>query len=293
MRRYGLVLLLLLVSESSSTHAQQQDPEGWMRGPGVGRLGAVATVPVPEDYTFLDAVATRRFLEENQNIPGGNELGTLLRVMPNKDYWFAVFSYAETGHVDDTDRDAIDAPALMKSMKAGSRERNEERRRRGWPELDLVGWHQAPYYDPASSNLTWSTRLQSGGSTTINHSVRLLGRTGTMSVQLVADPAGIADATVEFNGVLRSYSYNSGQRYAEFRQGDKLAGYGLAALITGGAGAAAVKTGLLQKFWKLIVLGCVALLGVARRLFGSLFGRKDGEPQPALPAEPTRDGAAQ
>jgi len=56
-----------------------------------------------------------------------------------------------------------------------------------------------------------------------------------------------------------------GQRYAEFRPGDKIAEYGLAALITGGAAAVALKTGLFQKFWKLIVLGFVALAGALKK----------------------------
>ena len=60
-----------------------------------------------------------------------------------------------------------------------------------------------------------------------------------MSAQLVADSGSIETARSEFDALLRGYSYNPGKRYAEFRQGDKLAGYGLTALIAGGVGAAA------------------------------------------------------
>jgi uncharacterized membrane-anchored protein len=64
-------------------------------------------------------------------------------------------------------------------------------------------------------------------------------------------------------------------------QGDKLAGYGLAALVAGGAGAAAVKSGLLQKFWKLLVFVVLAVVGALRKLLASLFGkREDTEPAP-------------
>ena len=207
----------------------------------------MATVNVPEVYIFLDAKATRTFLEDGQNIPAGDELGALLRVMPNKDHWFAVFSYEDTGHIDDKERDAIDADALMKTLKKGNEYGNKERQKRGWQVLNLEGWHQRPFYDPATNNLTWATKLSAEGSPSINHSVRLLGRTGTMSVQLVADSSSIDAATREFNDVLDGYTYNQGQRYAEFVKGDKLAGYGLTALIAGGAGAAAVKSGLLAE----------------------------------------------
>jgi uncharacterized membrane-anchored protein len=106
-----------------------------------------------------------------------------------------------------------------------------------------------------------------------------------MSVQLVADPATIGVATTEFNDVLRGYSYAPGQRYAEFQQGDKLAGYGLTALIAGGAGAAAVKTGVLQKLWKVIVIGFVAVVAAIRRFFAGLFNRNEPDKtQTATPA---------
>jgi uncharacterized membrane-anchored protein len=275
MVRKSFAALLFAAIAAVPADAQEQMPDGWTAGPAQGRLGDLATVSVPEGYVFLDAKATKAFLEEGQNVPNGDELGAIFRPLPDKDYWFAVFSYDDTGHIDDSEKDSIDADALMKSMKEGNRRGNEERKRRGWQPLELEGWHQPPYYDLSTNNLTWSTAIASEGSKAINHSVRLLGRTGTMSVQLVAGSSSVDLATLEFNDVLRSYAYNEGKRYAEFRKGDKLAAYGLTALIAGGVGAAAVKSGLLQKFGKLIIVLFVGLVGALRKFFGSLFGRKE------------------
>lgn len=275
MVRRSFAALLLAVVIAAPAGAQDRMPDGWIAGPTEGRLSDLATIAVPQGYIFLDAKATKLFLEEGQNIPDGTELGAIFRPLPDKDYWFAIFSYDDTGHVDDSERDSIDADALMKSLKEGNRRGNEERKRRGWQPLDLTGWHQQPYYDLSTNNLTWSTEVSSEGTKGINHSVRLLGRTGTMSVQLVAGASSIDLATTEFNDVLRAYSYNPGKRYAEFRQGDKLAGYGLTALIAGGVGAAAVKTGMLQKLWKLIVILVVGVAGALRKFFSALFGRKE------------------
>jgi uncharacterized membrane-anchored protein len=286
MFRYAFVAVAVLCS-ASPLCAQGEIPPGWSPGPTVGQLGSQASVSVPENYMFLDARATKVFLEQNQNIPNGDELGAILRVGEDTEYWFAIFSYEETGHVDDSDRSEIDADALMKNMKKGNEYGNAERRKRGWTELTLTGWHHAPFYDPATNNLTWATRLDSAGQPVINHSVRLLGRTGTMSVALVADPSSADKATAEFNDVLQGYSYNQGRRYAEFIKGDKLAGYGLTALIAGGAGAAAVKTGLLQKLWKVIVMLVVAAAAGAKKLWGALSGgrRDEGGPRP-VPVPP-------
>jgi uncharacterized membrane-anchored protein len=289
MIRHALVLLLALLALGSASplYSQTDLPEGWTPGPTVGALGSQASVSIPQGVMFLHAAATKAFLEQNENIPDGDELGAIVRIGEGDDYWFAVFSYSESGHVDDSDRTAIDADALMANLKKGSEQGNKERRSRGWDELLLEGWHQAPFYDEKTNNLTWSTRLTSVGRPVVNHSVRLLGRTGTMSVQLVVNPASIDSTTAQFNEVLGGYAYTNGQRYAQFVKGDKLAGYGLAALIAGGAGAAAVKSGFLQKFWKFLVMLVVGGAAGLKKLFGSRSERHhDGSDPRPIPVPP-------
>jgi uncharacterized membrane-anchored protein len=278
MQKCAAVVIVAWALSFGVAQAQDSLPAGWTGGPVVGKLGTRATVAVPDGYYFLDKAATARFLEENENIPSGNELGTILKISSDgEDYWFAVFTYSGDGYIDDSDRDKLDASVLMKSLQEGNKRGNAERQRRGWSPLILEGWHQPPFYDLATNNLTWATKLSADGAPVINHSVRLLGRTGLMSAQLVADVPTIAATTAEFNSLLRSYSFNPGQRYAEFRPGDKLAGYGLTALIAGGAGAAAVKSGLLQKFWKLIVFALVGLMAGLKKLLAA-FGNSREQP---------------
>jgi uncharacterized membrane-anchored protein len=278
---------LLVLGGGASVEAQEPEAEaprarpGWTKGPHTGTLGSHAQIDVPEGAFFLDAGATRAFLQANENIPSGNELGAIVRPVENGHSWFALFTFSDEGYVEDTDKDAIDADALLANMKEGNAEANEERKKRGWTPFVLEGWQTKPYYDTATHNLTWSIRGSSPGETaTINHSVRLLGRRGVMSVQLVADQDGIAATTSDFNDMLKGFSYKAGERYAEFRQGDKMAGYGLAALIGGGAVAAAAKTGLLQKAWKFIVVIVVAAFGALKKLFG---GRSE---EPAASVQP-------
>ena len=47
----------------------------------------------------------------------------------------------------------------------------------------------------------------------------------------------------------------------------------VAAVVLGGAAAVAVKTGLLQKLWKPIVIGFIALAGFFKKMIGRLMGR--------------------
>ena len=117
------------------------------------------------------------------------------------------------------------------------------------------------------------------GGRTVNHSVRLLGRGGVMHADLVTTPEQLAALVPTFNTMIGGYTYSAGYKYAEWRSGDKVAAYGLTALVAGGAGVALVKSGLLVKFWKLIVIGFAALVGALKRLWSRITGKR-GEIQP-------------
>ena len=65
----------------------------------------------------------------------------------------------------------------------------------------------------------------------------------------------------------------TGESYAEYRKGDKVAEYGLTALIAGGTLAVAAKTGLLGKLIKPIIIGVVALGAVLKKFWGKITGR--------------------
>jgi uncharacterized membrane-anchored protein len=286
---------LLVVGRPVPAAAQEPEADdvatrpGWTPGPHTGALGTHAQIAVPEGSYFLDAAATRAFLHATENVPSGDELGAVLQKKADDQVWFAIFTFSDEGYVDDSDKDAIDAAALLASMRKGTDAANEERKKRGWTPFNLDGWHTPPFYDPATHNLTWAIRGSSPGETpTINHSVRLLGRRGVMSVQLVADQAGIADTTREFDTLLEGFAYQPGERYAEFRTGDKMAGYGLAALIGGGAAAAAVKTGFLQKAWKVLLGLAFAAAAGLKKLFG---GASRDEPAAAIQPPPVPPGA--
>ena len=77
----------------------------------------------------------------------------------------------------------------------------------------------------------------------------------------------------EFEALLDGFSYNPGATYAEYKSGDKLAAYGLAALVTGGA-AAAVAKGAGKGLFKAIGLGILALFAFFGKFFKKLFQSK-------------------
>ncbi len=246
---------------------------GMKPGPLQGDLGGIATVDVPDGYGFVGKGGASKFMEMLQNPSDGSEIGVVLA----PEGWFVVFTFSNDGYVKDNDRN-IDAKGILASIKEGTEQANKTRRERGWSTLEVVGWQQQPFYDPATNNLTWAIKGRSDDGISINHSTRLLGRRGVMNVDLVLDPDALGTAMPVFTTLLSSFTFNRGQRYSEFTSGDKVAEYGLAGLVLGGAGVALVKTGLLQKFWKLIVVGFLALFGAIKKFF---FGGR-----PAAPTSP-------
>jgi len=269
---WAALLLLAAVCFTAGASAQEAQELQWQRGPGTGAIGDNATIEIPQDYVFLDVAETARYVEMSKNISTADEQ----LFAPTSGDWDAYFSFSAEGYVKDNE--TLDADALLESMKNSQEEANVDRVRRGWDELHLVGWHIAPRYDPQTKVLEWATILKNGsGGSSINYNTKVLGRKGIMSVQLVSSPENFDAALVAFKDKLNGFNYKPGDRYADYRAGDHVAEYGLAALVAGGAAAVATKKGffgMIAAFfvaaWKLIIPALVGL-GLWLR---SLFGKK-------------------
>ena len=270
---WRLVVCLALLPAAA---AAQLDKIPWVKGPMKGQLGSEASISVPAGCLFTGKDGVRSFLEATQNNASGNERGVLLcPANGTSDTWFVLFSYDESGYVRDDEGSSLDADAILKSVRNGTEAGNRERKRRGWATLTVDGWATKPFYDRATNNLTWAiTAHDNEGGRTVNHSVRLLGRGGVMHADLVTSPDALTALVPTFNGTIRGFTYTSGFKYAEWRSGDKVAAYGLTALVAGGAGVALVKSGLLVKFWKLIVIGFAAAVGALKRLWSRITGKR-------------------
>lgn len=279
LRVLGSVLFLLVVF-AAAPPASAQPPRSdeqtfrellalaWQRGPTEGSIGGTATIKVRDGQAFLDGPNTRRFLELNQNPPRDNTY-----TLVGQDFaWWAVFWFRDSGYVRDDEK--LDADALLTSLQERDDRNNEERKGLGMPLLYTAGWHVPPHYDHSTKRLEWGLRLRSDdGRLTVNYTVRLLGRRGVMHATLVSEPQRLDRDMADFKASLTGYSFVSGEHYAEFRSGDRVAEYGLAALVLGGAAAAATKTGFGKVIGKFLIYGIIALGGAVAVFFRKLFRR--------------------
>jgi uncharacterized membrane-anchored protein len=248
----------------------------WVDGPVTANLGSVAQIKIPQGFRFTGKEGTKTFLELTQNPPSGNELGTIIPIATKDEegaesagFWFVIFEFEEVGFVKDDERDKLDADALLKSIKQNTEASNSERAKRGWAPYHVTSWYKPPFYDVSTNNLTWAmqgySQAKDKPDPSVNYSVRILGRRGSMSVDLVLSPNEVDAVVPKLNSILRGFSYSPGSTYAEFHAGDKVAEYGLATLVAGGATAIAAKTGLLAKLWKLILAALAALVAMLKR----------------------------
>ena len=240
----------------------------WVKGPSTVTAQGNAKLTIPDQYVYLDARNTSKFLELQHNL--GNEREVM--VAPRDLHWQAYLEFADEGYVKDDEK--IDAAALLKTLKENTERANAERQRRGWGALHLVDWATPPVYNTTTKRLEWATILESQDGRAVNFSTKILGRRGYTSVIMVTDPANLSAAEGSLDNVLTGYAFNPGETYADWRSGDKVAEYGLAALIVGGVAAVAAKKGLfsvlagfLAVAWKFIAAAAVAAVAWLRRLF--------------------------
>jgi len=243
----------------------------WVKGPATVPIAGNSKLAIPDHYVFLDAANTAKFEAIVQNLGSGSEV----LVAPDNLQWAAYLVFTAGGYVKDDDK--IDAKALLTTLKQNAEDSNAERRKRGYVTIHIQGWASLPEYNATTKRLEWATLLSAdGGGTAANFYTKLLGRRGHTTVVMVSSPEGLPAAEASLDALLNGYSFNAGETYAEYRPGDKVAEYGLAALIVGGAAAVAAKKGLfgvlatfLAAAWKFLVAAAVGAIAWVRKKFGA------------------------
>jgi len=235
----------------------------WLMAPAVGKVGDKGEFKVTEPLMFLDSIDTNKFLQFNGNLPQTNSY----TIATKNGFWFGILHFNNEGYVKDDEK--IDADALLASLKEGNRQGNEEKKKQGLETMVLDGWYFPPRYDSETKRLEWGTKLRSekDQSITVNVTTKILGRSGYISAILVSDPQSLDKDLVEFKRALKNFDYVSGEKYSEWKEGDRVAAYGLGALVLGGAAAVATKKGGLKLIWLAIAGAAAAAWAGVKKLF--------------------------
>ncbi|HEV7578372.1 MAG TPA: DUF2167 domain-containing protein [Caldimonas sp.] len=257
-------------------------------GPAEVVLIDQARLALPSARMWVPQPVAGRILEAMGNRPGPRLLGLIYPLGESED-WIVVAEYEPSGYVKDDDARDWNADDLLKSLKDGTAEANEERRKRGFADIEVTGWAEKPTYDAATHRLVWAALAaqagQQSGPTIVNYNTYALGREGFISLNLLTDSSHLGADKKQARDLLGHLEFVSGKRYADFdSKTDHIAEYGLAALV---AGVAAKKLGLLAiigvavvKFWKIGLLALVGGGALWPRLKARFAGKKNEAPPP-------------
>ena len=284
-------ILCLLLALTVSTFAQEPDKAAlrekaqkiadglnYQKGE-IALKGGLAKIRVPEEFRYLDSKDANTVLSGLWgNPPDTNTLGLIVpaNISPaSPEAWAVIITYDEDGYVKDDEAAKMDYDKLIQQMREGTSEASKEREKSGYSSIELVGWATPPRYDKSTHKMYWAKELKFGGSpeNTLNYNIRMLGRRGVLVLNAVAGMSQLSDIEAATPAVLAMVDFQEGHRYTDFNAStDKVATYGLAALVVGGLAAkAGLFKGLIVAVLaakKLVIVGCVAVAAWMKKLFG-------------------------
>ncbi len=247
----------------------------------------LATLNLTDAFRYVDPAGTETLLSGIWGNPPSAQksLGMIVPADFNpfsEQAWCVVMRYQEDGYVKDNDAEKINYTKLLKQMQDGTRKASAERVKDGYPSIDLVGWATPPRYDQQTHKFYWAKELKFGdseGENTLNYNLRILGRRGILELNAVSGMSRFPEIEKATPQILSMVDFNAGNRYADYTPGtDKIATYGLAALVAGGIAAkAGLFKGLLVALLamkKFLIIGVIAVLAFVKKI----FGRKSAEP---------------
>jgi uncharacterized membrane-anchored protein len=252
-----------------------------VKGPADVTLRDQAKLALPEHFGFVPQQPAAALMRAMGNRTGDDFLG-LIVPQGQGSHWFVAVSYHDSGYIKDDDARHWDADKLLQSLRDGTEAANEERVKAGIPALEVTRWIEPPAYEPQTHRLVWSAeaRHKDGSSRdpSVNYNTYLLGREGYLSMNLITSASAVDEDKPAARALLAAVDFNSGKRYGDFNSStDKVAAYGLAALV---AGVAAKKLGLLAllaamavKFAKLIAVSVAAIVVAIKRWLKARAGQ--------------------
>lgn len=241
-------------------------------GPAEIALRDQAHLHLPAGYVWVPTPAAAQLMRSMGNRTDDTFIGA---IFPADDAdWMAVVKFVKEGYIKDDDAKDWNADDLLKSLKEGTEAANEERAKRGIPGIEVTGWAQKPQYEAESHRLVWSALSKRKGGTDgnqgVNYNTYALGRDGYLSLNLITNANDLDKYKPDAAKLLAALQYDDGKKYADFNSStDKVAAYGLAALVAGVAvkklGLFALVLAFFAKFAKLAVVAVgAALWGIAK-----------------------------
>lgn len=238
---------------------------------------ANAKITLKDGFRYLDRTGAKTLLTDIWHNPPQASSEVIGMIVP-KDFdplddvsWAVTIQNENDGYVKDEEFDSMDFNAVLKDMQEASKEASAARVKAGYGKMELAGWATAPHYDKTQHKLYWAKKYDvDAPEQALNYDIRVLGRGGHLELSLISGMNQFKEIESNVPTILSMVDFTEGNRYADYRNGDKVAEYGIAALITGGVLA---KTGFfkaalifLAKGWKLVLVAVVGIGALIKRI---------------------------
>jgi uncharacterized membrane-anchored protein len=278
-----LARLLALKTLESNLHYQQGK---------ITLKDGLATVTLPDAFRYLSPEDAETVLVKMwENPPGAKPLGMIVpadKSVLSPSSWAVVITYNNDGYVKDSDASKIDYTSLLQQMQKATRQASQTRVEHHYPSIELIGWAAPPVYDKDTHKMYWAKEIHFGDSrnNTLNYNIRVLGRRGVLVLNAVAPMSLFPQIQAQTPDVVKMVDFADGNRYADFnRSTDKVAAYGLAALVLGGIAAKAgffkILLVALLAAKKFIIIGLIAVAAFLKKF---LKRKPPASPPPPTPA---------
>ncbi|MDC0032283.1 DUF2167 domain-containing protein [Pelagibacteraceae bacterium] len=252
----------------------------WGNGPTtITHTSADARVKIHENEIYLtNRNLINQWLYYENGIDFGNQIEIYILNLDN----FSARTYgnfSKDGYIKIDDWNEIDHTKFIKEKKDLYMSSNDLREQSGADTITDVVWIYKPklYRDKNiveySFKVTWRSKdgeMYNSTDSTVLH----LGRYGYSSCTFVVDHRDYQLAKYTFEKIKDDYVFNDTHQYSDFKQGDKVAAYGIGALLAASMGIKGIaKAGFMatlmlfaKKAWFILLLPFIFI--------GRLFNRK-------------------
>lgn len=231
-----------------------------------------ATINVPNRFTVVLDADVRKFYEVVNGTSAPKNLEAM--IVDGKTKSLVFYAPVHEGYVRLDDWSDVDPDRMISEIRENTETANVQRRANGISPLHVVGWVEKPSLDRKANVVRWAIEATADEGAVVNASALILGRHGYEKLVWVGPKS--EDPSVLLDVARSALIFDVGAEYKDYQAGDRVAEYGIAALVATAVGAkTAAKFGLLallaafaKKGWVLIVVFFGAVVSFFKRLFG-------------------------
>ena len=175
--------------------------------------------------------------------------------------------FNDDGYIKIDDWDQVKPDDLLNEKKENAKINNEIRKERGLETVEDVVWVEKPTLDKEYNMISYSFKVVWGNQTNINTFVLMLGKSGYTEFEILASYENEDEFKASkqlIRHLKQNFKYNPELEYKDYKPGDKVAAYGIAALVATSLGVKGLaKAGVLmlalKKFWFILLFPFIFL----------------------------------